>query len=95
MSWRNPVTNIGSYRAPSFTRRTNFDPDVRTPCRPGLPERDRHRAGRTESLGTSFATFQESIRDQLDRMLGAGGFDPARDIIAITADGWPPGQAYE
>jgi spermidine dehydrogenase len=46
-------------------------------------------------LGTSFATFQERIRDQLARMLGAGGFDPARDIIAITVNRRPHGHAYK
>src|SRR6266850_3285721 len=68
---------------------------VRTPCRPGLPERDQHRAGRTELLATSFTTFEEEIRDQLGRMLGPGGFDPARDITAITVNRWPHGYAYE
>jgi spermidine dehydrogenase len=28
-------------------------------------------------------------------MLGAGGFDPARDIQAITVNRWPHGYAYE
>ncbi|HEY6338910.1 MAG TPA: hypothetical protein VIW68_10480 [Candidatus Sulfotelmatobacter sp.] len=34
-------------------------------------------------------------RDQLARTLGAGGFDPPRDIAAITANRWPHGYAYE
>jgi spermidine dehydrogenase len=29
------------------------------------------------------------------RTLGAGGFDPATDIIAITVNRWPHGYAYE
>jgi spermidine dehydrogenase len=28
-------------------------------------------------------------------MLGPGGFDPARDITAITVNRWPHGYAYE
>jgi spermidine dehydrogenase len=44
---------------------------------------------------TSFATFEEMIRDQLGRMLGPGGFDPAHDITAITVNRWPHGYAYE
>ena len=28
-------------------------------------------------------------------MLGSGGFDPARDIEAITVNRWPHGYAYE
>jgi spermidine dehydrogenase len=91
----NPVTNIGFYRAPRSPDQPILVQMVRTPCRPGLPERDQHRAGRTELLGTSFATFEEKIRDQLGRMLGPGGFDPARDITAITINRWPHGYAYE
>jgi spermidine dehydrogenase len=68
---------------------------VRTPCRPGLPARDQHRAGRAELLATPFETFERNIRDQLARVLGPGGFDPARDIAGITVNRWPHGYAYE
>ena len=68
---------------------------LRTPCRPGLPARDQHRAGRAELLATSFEAFESRIRDQLGRMLRAGGFDPARDIEAITVNRWSHGYAYE
>jgi spermidine dehydrogenase len=46
-------------------------------------------------LATSFEVFERNIRDQLGRTLGAGGFDPARDITAITVNRWPHGYAYE
>ena len=62
---------------------------------PGLDERTQHRAGRAELLGTSFDTFELKIRDQLGRMLGPAGFDPARDITGITVNRWPHGYAYE
>ena len=91
----NPVTDIGSYRSPRSPDEPIVVRMVRTPCFPGLPERDQHRAGRAELLGTSFATFEEKIRDQLGRMFGPGGFDPARDITAITVNRWPHGYAYE
>ena len=39
--------------------------------------------------------IERKIRDQLARMLGAGGFDPARDIRAITVNRWPHGYAYQ
>jgi len=39
--------------------------------------------------------MERKIRDQLARTLGAGGFDPARDIAAITVNRWPHGYAYE
>jgi spermidine dehydrogenase len=67
----------------------------RTPCKPGLSEHDQNRAGRAELLATSFETFERNIRDQLGRMLGAGGFDPAADITAITVNRWPHGYAPE
>ena len=64
-------------------------------CRPGLPARDQHRAGRVELLSTSFETIERGIRDQLGRALGAGGFDPATDILGITVNRWPHGYAYQ
>jgi spermidine dehydrogenase len=91
----NSVTDIGSYRSPRSPDEPVLVRMVRTPCRPGLPERDQHRAGRAELLTTSFASFEEKIRDQLGGMLGPGGFDPARDITAITVNRWPHGYAYE
>lgn len=68
---------------------------TKTPCKPGLPARDQHRAGRGELLSTSFETFERNIRDQLVRILGGGGFDPARDIDAIIVNRWPHGYGYE
>jgi len=68
---------------------------MKTPCRPGRPARDQHAAGRIELYNTTFDTIERKIRDQLARTLGAGGFDPARDIAAITVNRWPHGYAYE
>jgi spermidine dehydrogenase len=42
-----------------------------------------------------FETFERRTRDQLARMLGGGGFDPARDIAGITVNRWAHGYAYE
>ncbi|HEU4648742.1 MAG TPA: FAD/NAD(P)-binding protein [Gemmatimonadales bacterium] len=68
---------------------------LRTPCKPGLPARQQHRAGRAELLATSFETFERELRSEFARILGAGGFDPARDIAGITVNRWPHGYAYE
>ena len=68
---------------------------TRTPCKPGLPARDQQRAGHVELLTTPFQTFERNIRAQLARVLKDGGFDPARDIDAITVNRWPHGYAYE
>jgi spermidine dehydrogenase len=68
---------------------------TRTPCAPGLPEHEQNKAGRAELLATSFDTFEREIRSQLGRPLVGGGFDPARDITAITVNRWPHGYAPE
>jgi spermidine dehydrogenase len=67
----------------------------RTPCKPGLPARDQHRAGRVELVSTTFDTFERNVREQLTRMLGGGGFDAARDVLALTVNRWPHGYAYQ
>src|SRR6202521_225469 len=67
---------------------------LRTPCKPGLPQRDQFRAGRAELMQTQFSTFERNIRDQLARMLGSAGFDPARDVEVITVNRWAHGYAY-
>jgi len=89
-------TAIGGYNP---TPKSATDPIlvrmVRTPCQPGLPARDQQHAGQRELLATPFRTFELRIRDQLSRTLGAGGFDAARDIDAITVNRWPHGYAYE
>jgi spermidine dehydrogenase len=68
---------------------------MKTPCQPGRPAREQHMLGRIELFQTSFATMEREIRSQLARTLGRGGFDPARDIAAITVNRWPHGYAYE
>jgi spermidine dehydrogenase len=68
---------------------------TRTPAQPGLPEREQHKAGRMELLTTPFETFERNIRAQLAAALGEGGFDPVRDITAITVNRWPHGYAPE
>ena len=54
-----------------------------------------NRIGRADILATSLETFERNIREQMGRILGPGGFDPARDITAITVNRWPHGYAYE
>jgi spermidine dehydrogenase len=91
----NAKVDIAGYRSPSSPEVPILVRMLRTPCQPGLPEREQHKIGRAELLGTPFATFEERIRDQLDRILGAGGFLAARDIRAITVNRWPHGYAPE
>jgi spermidine dehydrogenase len=67
----------------------------RVPCAPGLDQRAQHRAGRAELLAMPFETFELELRRQLQRILGAGGFEAARDILGLTVNRWPHGYAYE
>jgi spermidine dehydrogenase len=91
----NPAVAIGSYSSPQSPDEPTVIHLERTPCSPGLSELDQHVAGRTELLATPFSTFEHEIRDLLSRALGAGGFNPARDIEAITVNRWPHGYAPE
>jgi spermidine dehydrogenase len=67
---------------------------VRYPTTPGLPRREQNRAGMRELLATSFEAIELETRRELGRILEGGGFDPAEDILAITANRWPHGYAY-
>src|ERR1700761_5963419 len=89
-----PVS-IGAYKCPRNPEESIVIHMQRVPTKPGLPSRAQHRAGRLELFNTSFETFERNIRDQLGRTLSPGGFDPARDIAAITVNRWPHGYAYE
>src|SRR5579864_336335 len=89
-----PVS-IGDYHCSTSPDQPIVIHMMKTPCRPGLPARDQHRMGRVELFMTEFETMERKIRDQLARTLGPGGFDPARDIAAITVNRWPHGYAYE
>jgi len=64
-----------------------------TPNR-GLSNVEQFRLGRELLLSTPFAEYETRITDQLDRMLGPGGFQSARDTAAITVNRWPHGYAY-
>jgi spermidine dehydrogenase len=68
----------------------------RAPIRPdeGLSRREQYRAGRHELLTTPFEDMERAIRAQLAGMLGEAGFDPAREIEAITVNRWGHGYAW-
>ena len=88
-----PVS-MGEYRFPSQPEEPMVVFMVRTPCQPGLSQREQHRIGHAQLYDTPFSTFERNIRDQLARMLGPGGFDPAEDIEGITLGRWAHGYAY-
>jgi spermidine dehydrogenase len=90
----NRPVSIGAYRFPQ----TPDEPVVlhlqHLPLTPGLTAPEQFRKGQRTLLETSFETFERKVREQLGRMLGPGGFDPARDIAGITVNRWPHGYAY-
>ncbi len=94
LNWK---VDIGQYRSSASPSEPILVHMTRTPCKPnvGLPEHEQNKAGRAELLATPFATFERNIREQLARTLQGGGFDPARDIEAITVNRWPHGYAPE
>jgi len=91
----NPKVDVGDYHSPSAPTEPTLVRMLRVPTQPGLSEHEQNKAGRAELLATPFATFERNIREQLARMLRDGGFDPARDIEAITVNRWPHGYAPE
>jgi spermidine dehydrogenase len=60
---------------------------------PGTPVRDQMRTARAGLLRTPFDRFERAIRSEAGTALGAGGFDPARDIVAIACNRWGHGYA--
>jgi spermidine dehydrogenase len=90
-----PVS-LGGYAFPHDPKQPMLLHLLHVPGAPdrGLTAREQFRIGRGKLLEMSFADFETRIVDQLDRMLGAGGFDAARDIAGITVNRWPHGYAY-
>jgi spermidine dehydrogenase len=83
---------VGEYRPP-------LDPDKPTVLTfyvpffyPGRPVREQGAEGRLEMLTTPFADYERQIREQLLRLFGAAGFDPARDVAGVILNRW--GHAY-
>ena len=62
---------------------------------PGESSREQAAAGRHYLTTITFEDMEREIRDLLQRSLGAGGFDAARDIEAITCNRWSHGYALE
>ncbi|MPZ40275.1 MAG: FAD-dependent oxidoreductase [Rhizobiales bacterium] len=60
----------------------------------GLTAREQFKVGQAQLLHMPFSDFETRIRDDLDRMLGSGGFSSGRDVAAITVNRWPHGYGY-
>jgi spermidine dehydrogenase len=56
---------------------------------------ERLRRGRYAMLARPFEAYEAEARAQLTAAWGGHGFDPDRDIAAITVNRWPHGYAWE
>jgi spermidine dehydrogenase len=89
-----PGTTVGGYRGMTVPDEPILIHLIRNPNKPGLPRKEQNRTGQQELLSMKFEDFELKIRQQLARIAGPGGFDPAEDIAAITVNRWPHGYAY-
>ncbi|WP_405143286.1 NAD(P)/FAD-dependent oxidoreductase [Sphaerisporangium sp. NBC_01403] len=90
-----PPVSVGSYRCPRSPDEPINVHLVHTPATPGMAPRDAAVAGRRALFGTPYGTLEYGVREQLTRLLGPWGFDPARDIEALTVNRWGHGYAPE
>jgi spermidine dehydrogenase len=90
-----PVS-LGGYKNPRDPSEPMLLHLVHIPGAPnrGLDAREQFRIGRGQLYTMTFSDFESRIRDELDRMLGGGGFVSDRDIAAITVNRWPHGYSY-
>jgi spermidine dehydrogenase len=86
---------MGGYRHPSRPDQPMVLHLVHVPTAPGIDEpRTALRAARSLLLQKTFADHENAVRTDLTRMLGPGGFDAQRDILAITVNRWSHGYAW-
>ena len=62
---------------------------------PGAGLATQARAARAQMLAMPFEDYEREVRSVLQSLLGPGGFDASRDILAITVNRWPHGYARD
>lgn len=67
---------------------------VPVPDELGMAPRDQFREGRGEVFVTEFEEFETEVKNQLNGMYGASGFDADRDIESLTLNRWSHGYSY-
>ena len=84
--------------APRVGGRADADPEapitahlVRLAVKPGMDPAASAVAGRRELAAVPYRYLEFTVRDQLARLLGPTGFDPARDIEGLTVNRWAHG----
>jgi len=85
---------LGGYRHPRDPSEPMCLHMVYVPVEAGHDARTQFMLGRSKLMSMEFADFEKIICEELDRMLGPGGFSSARDIAAITVNRWSHGFAY-
>ncbi|WP_293937700.1 FAD/NAD(P)-binding protein [Iodobacter sp.] len=88
--------NLGGYEHPKNPDQPMCLHMVYVPTLPntGLSAREQSRMGRATLLGMPFEQHEQMIREQLQGMLGAAGFNHEQDILAITVNRWSHGYSY-
>jgi spermidine dehydrogenase len=61
----------------------------------GAGRAEEARAARGKLLTMQFEDFEREVRRIMNGLLGPGGFDAARDVLAITVNRWPHGYARD
>jgi spermidine dehydrogenase len=61
----------------------------------GVGLAEQARAARAKMLAMSFEDYEREVRSVLTSLLGPGGFDDVRDVLAITVNRWPHGYARD
>jgi spermidine dehydrogenase len=89
-----PVS-LGGYHCPREPGEPMLLHLVHVPVVSGVDDpRVEARAARHVLLTRPFADYEEAIRRDLSRMLGPGGFDAGRDVLAITVNRWSHGYSW-
>ena len=94
-----PTMTVGGYEPPRGPEDPMIVFMMNSPMpleKPGGPltGRDQLRVARHTIYNTTFASYEQMIRDQLQSMLGTYGFNHETDIRAITVNRIPHGYAY-
>ncbi|MDH4562022.1 NAD(P)/FAD-dependent oxidoreductase [Pseudomonas sp. BN411] len=87
--------DLGGYQHPRDPKQPIGLHMVYVPTSPnaGMDARTQARTGRAKLYAATFEQLEAQLRDQLQRMLGPGGFDHQKDILAITVNRWSHGYA--
>ncbi|MCP3673745.1 MAG: NAD(P)-binding protein [Gammaproteobacteria bacterium] len=90
-----PVS-IGDYHSSAKPEQPQALTMIHTPLSEefGIPPIEQFKQGQDRIMTTSFETIEQEIKEHLSGMLSPSGFDPERDINAITVNRWTHGFTY-